>query len=235
MWIGGCRIVKQGELQDQLARTNLWWRDPHGWTRNDADLRRAGEAPYSYTPGALADLAPGALHVLRGPRRVGKSVEVKQAIRDLVAGGTDPRLVVYASVDGWRAGDLGGLVDAAGRLTAPEGRRFWFIDEITSVRDGWPHRIKWLRDNDSRFGTDTVVLTGSSAADLTEAVGILAGRRAGTADTDRVLLPMGFRTFATLTARDALPTHVSSPPIADLRLAEATYELVPWLHLLVAA
>ena len=235
MGIGGCRIVKQGELQDQLARTNLWWRDPHGWTRNDADLRRAGEAPYSYTAGALADLAPGALYVLRGPRRVGKSVEVKQAIRDLVAGGTDPRLVVYASVDGWRAGDLGGLVDAAGRLTAPEGRRFWFIDEITSVRDGWPHRIKWLRDNDSRFGTDTVVLTGSSAADLTEAVGILAGRRAGTADTDRVLLPMGFRTFATLTAREALPTHVGSPPIADLRLAEATYELVPWLHLLVAA
>ena len=230
--------MKQGEIQDQLARTNLWWRDPHGWTKRDADLRRAEQAPYDYTASSLVDLEPGALYVLRGPRRVGKSVAVKQAIRDLVAGDTDPRLVVYASVDGWRADDLGRLVDAAGRLTAPEGRRFWFMDEVTSVRNGWPHRIKWLRDNDTRFSADTVILTGSSASDMTEAVGVLAGRRAGSGSTDRVLLPMGFRTFAGLTTREPLPTRVGSVQIADLtpdRLAESTYELAPWLHLLVAA
>ena len=230
--------MKHGEIQDQLSRTNLWWRDPRGWTRGDADLRRAEQAPYHYAPGTLADLEPGALYVLRGPRRVGKSVAVKQAIRELVAGGTDPRLIVYASVDGWRADDLGRLVDAAGRLTAPEGRRCWFIDEITSVRNGWPHRVKWLRDNDTRFSTDTVILTGSSASDLTEAVGILAGRRAGRGSSDRVLLPMGFRSFAGLTAREPLPSQIGSLQIADLNpnsLAESTYELAPWLNLLVSA
>ena len=230
--------MKQGEIQDQLARTNLWWRDPHGWTRRDADLRRAEQAPYDYTAGALADLESGALYVLRGPRRVGKSVAVKQTIRDLVTGGTDPRLIVYASVDGWRADDLGRLVDAAGRLTAPEGHRYWFMDEITSVRNGWPHRIKWLRDNDTRFSTDTVILTGSSASDMTEAVGILAGRRAGSGSSDRVLLPVGFRSFAVLTARESLPSHVGPLQVADLDpdlVAESTYELAPWLHILVAA
>ena len=104
------------------------------------------------------------------------------------------------SVDGWLANDLGRLADAATMLQ-PLGHRWWFIDEITSVSDGWPHRIKWLRDNDSRFGDDTVVLTGSSATDLGTAAGTLLGRRGDAASPDRVLLPMGFRTFAGLRAQ----------------------------------
>ena len=62
-------------------------------------------------------------------------------------------------MDGWRANDLGGLVQAVQPLTPSGGRRFWFIDEITGVTDGWPERIKWLRDNDARFRADTVVIT----------------------------------------------------------------------------
>ena len=101
-----------------------------------------------------------------------------------------------------------------------------------------PSASKWLRDNDPRFRTDTVVLTGSSSSGLRDSVGILAGRRGRVADPDLVLLPMGFRTFARLTAHRRLPDEVGTERIIDLsplRLAEAVYEMVPWLDLLVDA
>lgn len=233
--------MQYGEIQQRLSNSNRWWGDPDGWAASDPDLRRAGQAPFHYTAHALADLAPGGLYTLRGPRRVGKSVEAKKAIEALIADGTDPRLVVYMSVDGWQADDLGRLVDAA-TVLQPPGRRYWFIDEITSIPDGWPHRIKWLRDNDGRFGEDTVVLTGSSAADLGTASGTLLGRRGAAADPDRVLLPMGFRTFAGLRAggRDQPlpPAGIGPLALADLGASgfrEAVHELAPWLHDLVMA
>ena len=235
--------MKQGEIQQMLAATNRWWRDPHGWTRADPDLREASVAPFTYSAGVLDDLAPGGLYVLRGPRRVGKSVEMKRTIERLMRPGpgpaVDPRRVLHVSVDGWRAADLGRLVAAASQLT-PAGHRYWFIDEITGIADGWPDRIKWLRDNDRRFRGDTVVLTGSSAGGLTAAVKALAGRRGAAKAPDRFLLPMGFRTFAARLEppREGPVPSVGPLDIADLalpRLTDAALALAPWLDWLVAA
>ena len=238
------RDMKQGEIQQMLAATNRWWRDPRGWTREDPDLREASVAPFAYSAGALHDLAPGGLYVLRGPRRVGKSVEMKRTIERLMQPDrgpvVEPRRVLHASVDGWRAADLGRLVAAASQLTPPVGHRYWFIDEITGIADGWPDRIKWLRDNDPRFRQDTVVLTGSSATGLTAATKALAGRRGPANAPDRFLLPMGFRAFAARLeppAEGPIPS-VGPLPIADLappRVTDAALALVPWLDWLVAA
>ena len=148
------------------------------------DLREAAQASFRYTAGVLAELPSGSLTTLRGPRRVGKSVEIKRAIESLIAGGAASRRIVHVAADGWRAADLARLVNAADQLT-PAGHRYWFIDEITSIRDGWPERVKWLRDNDAGFRTDTVVLSGSSAADLTAATKALAGRRGPGSVPDR--------------------------------------------------
>ena len=123
-------------------------------------------------------------------------------------------------------------------MTPNTGGRFWFIDEITGITDGWPEQIKWLRDNDAQFRTDTVVLTGSSAANLTGSVKALAGRRGPADDPDRVLLPMGFRTFARLSSDESMPVEVGPFRMADLtpkRVREAAQTLVPWLDLLVGA
>ena len=233
--------MQYGEIQQRLSDSNRWWGDPDGWATSDPDLRRAAQAPFQHMAHVLTDLAPGGLYTLRGPRRVGKSVEVKKAIEALIADGTDPRLVVYMSVDGWRADNLGRLVDAA-TVLQPPGHRYWFIDEVTSISDGWPHRIKWLRDNDGRFGDDTVVLTGSSAADLGTAIGTLLGRRGDATNPDRVLLPIGFRTFASLRAecrgQPLPPGDIGPLAIADFgtnQLQAAAHELAPWLHDLVMA
>ena len=188
----------------------------------------------------LDDLAPGGLYILRGPRRVGKTVAVKGAIRDLIGDGVPPRHIVHMAVDGLRSRDLGLLVDAAEGLTPAEGHRYWFIDEITGIADGWPERIKWLRDNDARFRTDTLVLTGSSAADLTRATKALAGRRGEARVPDRVLMPIGFRSFLSLTSTETPPAmpKLERHRIADLthgHLKEVLGELAPWQDVLIRA
>ena len=113
-------------------------------------------------------------------------MEVKKKIGQLIEGGEDPRRIVHIAADGLTAADLRRAVDAAADLIPGDGRRFWFIDEITAIPDGWPAAVKWLRDNDLRFGLDTVVLTGSSATNLAEAVKALAGRRGDALDSDRI-------------------------------------------------
>ena len=230
--------LKPGWIQQTLSDSNRWWRDPLGWSAQDHDLRAAQDAPYNYTSGSVSNLAPGGLYILRGPRRVGKSVEIKQAIKSLIADGIDPRRIVHMSVDGWASDDLVRLVRAARSLLPHNAHRFWFIDEITSITDGWPHRIKWLRDNDPSFHDDTVVLTGSSSSDLSESVGILAGRRGPVMDSDRVLLPMGFRAFVNLTRGAEAPTTGLRLRVGDLdpsQVNEAAYTLAPWLDVLVDA
>lgn len=229
---------KPGHIQQTLSDGNRWWRDPQNWAARDHELRAAREAPYEYASGSVSNLTPGGLYVLRGPRRVGKSVELKKAIETLIRKGTDPRRIVHMSVDGWNAADLVSLVRAARSLLPHREPRYWFIDEISSIRDGWPHRIKWLRDNDPMFHRDTIVLTGSSSADLSESVGILAGRRGVVKDADRVLLPMGFRTFAELTQGAEAPDIDVRLQVGDLdssRLDEAAYAIAPWLDVLVDA
>ena len=232
--------MKRGEAQQILAATNRWWRDPTGWTGDDPDLREAMRAPFRYQPDVLSDLAPGGLHILRGPRRVGKTVAVKDAIRKLISSGVPPRCIVHMAVDGLRSRDLGLLVDAADLLMPGNGHRYWFVDEVTGIADGWPERVKWLRDNDVRFRTDTVVLTGSSAADLRRATKALAGRRGDAQAPDRVLLPIGFHSFGRLVSTE-MPPDTLRPKglrIRDLTqrcLKDAVSELAPWQDVLIRA
>ena len=229
--------MRRGEAQQILAATNRWWRDPTGWSTTDPDLREAALAPFRYHADVLSNLDRGGLYILRGPRRVGKTVAVKNTIRELIANGVPPRRIVHMAVDGLRSRDLGLLVDAADGLMPVEGRRHWFFDEITGIADGWPERIKWLRDNDPRFRTDTVVLTGSSAADLTQATKALAGRRGAADAPDRVLLPIGFRSFVRLASAEP-PPDMAPRRVADLtqdHLGGILPELAPWQDVLIRA
>lgn len=239
---GDIQLPTIQDLRDILARTS-WWAEPRTWILRDPDLRRAREAPFDYSAGVLGDLTPGGLHLLRGPRRVGKSVEVKKKVRQLIDDGEDARRIIHLAADQLTAADLRRAVDAAADLMPVEERRYWFIDEITAITDGWPAAIKWLRDNDSSFAMDTVVLTGSSAANLTEAVKALAGRRGNAVNSDRILLPMSFRDFHRIRSSYAADQVGGRPPnelgpfaVEDLthaKLTAAVRTLAPWIHRLV--
>ncbi|MCG2801391.1 MAG: AAA family ATPase [Cellulomonas sp.] len=231
--------MKPGDVTQRLTSGNPWWRDAQRWAERDVQMRAAATAGFTYEPQALDSVPQGALVLLRGPRRVGKSVELKRFAQKQLEDGAPPRAIIHAAVDGWRARDLRTLVETGKRL-APSGceHRWWLIDEVSSVAD-WDSEIKNLRDNDPEFSQDTVVLTGSSARDLTRATSSLAGRRGPVQRPDRTLLPMGFRSFADvmLTARgEALPGTPQLAPM-DLRSANAAAvfdTLLPWENDLTA-
>lgn len=223
-----------GQLSQELARINPWWRGG-SWEGRDPDLRRVAASGLNYESSALGGLTPGNLYVLRGPRRVGKTVTVKQKISRLVADGANPRSIIRVAADGWDENDIRKLPRTPGLPRLPEEtRRWWFIDEITSVKGNWISQVKWLRDNDPDFASDTVVLTGSDAPSLTKVAGELPGRRGRNVSVARTLLPIGFRTFVRLTETD----RPSAPqlPLAGLRTPaakEAFDDLLPWLDVLV--
>lgn len=226
---------KIGQLTQEVAAQNTWWRDSN-WHTKDPDLQQARTSGLTYRATALDDLTAGCLYVLRGPRRAGKTVAVKQLVQALLKDGTPPTAIVRVAVDGWTAKDLRTLTQNAALPNVPAGQaRYWLLDEITSVSGDWATQIKWLRDNDPGFREATIVLTGSNAAALTLASGQLAGRRGAAPNLDRTLLPMGFRAFVAQLIEENGPnkaplplTEVHSPQ------ARAAYEsLIPWLDDLV--
>jgi len=227
--------MNEGQLIRALAAGNAWWRDPQ-WERDDRDLRRLTATALEYQPLPLSDVVPDGLYVLRGPRRIGKSLEAKRAISQLIARGVQPRSVIHFACDELGRGDLQRLVNAGREVLTRgvEGARYWFLDEITSV-PGWPEAIKWLRDN-TAFGEDCVVLTGSSARDLADAQKQLAGRLGSATESDRLLLPMGFRQFARAMGLDGLPqpNPITARDFMSPDTDSAFVELLPWLDMLLS-
>jgi predicted AAA+ superfamily ATPase len=221
-------------LRRMLAEQSPWRTRPTGWEQDDADVRASLRVSLDYEPEPLADIRPPGLYVLRGPRRVGKSLELKRAVTRLLARGVDPKLVFYCSCDGLSKQDLMRLVKATHNVTRTlTGPRYWFLDEVTAV-SSWSDTIKNLRDQDATFREACVVLSGSSARDLRTATDDLADRRGGVADSDRLLLPMGFRAFCcALGNLDGLPgTTVRPRDFLTSQTEQAVYELEPWLSAL---
>ena len=229
--------VNDAEFHRQLVSNCSWWRKPRGWELDDPDLRSIRESRLDYEPAVLKDVVPDGLYVLRGPRRVGKSVEVKRAVTRLIDGGVQPRQIIHYACDGLTARELR-QVERVGRDQATagvEGPRYWFLNEITAV-EGWPSEIKWLRDN-TAMRQDCVVLTGSSSRDLDEARNELAGRRGGAGRSDRLLLPMSFRSFFGQLHHDSLPRApvMRAKDFLGRECEEAVFELKPWLDQLASA
>jgi uncharacterized protein len=183
----------------QIVRFNPWWRDA-GWQAEDPHLRRLAEMPVRLPAPQVAevDLDSPALHVLRGPRQVGKSTDLKLLARRAIGSGAEPRGVVYLALDLLEGQPAAALVESVARAlelaAAGEARpRLILLDEVTAA-GRWQTAVKALWD-DGRIDRDVVVCTGSSAIDLaTGAAERLPGRRG--AGRDLLVLPQDFAAFA---------------------------------------
>lgn len=233
--------MRDDEIQQRLREANPWWRAAVGgpgpadaWAEDDRVLRERSRYDLGYRSDVLDDVAEAPLDdrlvIVRGPRRVGKSVVLKDTVLALCARpDIDPRQVIYLAADGMRAKDLARTVALGRSLTRsvdqPERRlRVWLLDEVTGI-DGWTSTLKYLRDN-TVFGDETVVLTGSSWSQTGDVERDLLAGRAGSAGVrrSRLLLPMSFRDYITVTGSQipapapVLPWRLQEPPVA--RVAE---------------
>lgn len=189
--------------EQSLERFNPWWRegydmgddpDVKAWAKSN--VRREAGKDYSFKDGDL-------IYSLRGPRRVGKTTLLKLEVKRLLA--SVPRWnVMYYSFDlGGTPGDIVRILDeySARVGKVARGRRFVFLDEISSVLD-WQKAIKMQKDM-GRLGGYTVVVSGSHAIDARRGTETMPGRRGTTTrddPLDKVLWPMSFGEF--VRARD---------------------------------
>lgn len=182
---------------EQIYRLNRWWASA-GWEADDPHLRRL-EASQIRLPAPQVDeidLAQPAVHVLRGPRQVGKSTDLKLLARRALAAGIEANRIVYLSLDLLEGQPATALVDSVIRaleLARGKAPRLIMLDEVTAAGH-WQTAVKVLWD-EGQIDRDIVVCTGSSAIDLAEgAVERLPGRRG--AGRDFLVLPQGFASFA---------------------------------------
>ncbi len=182
---------------DEILSQNRWWTDP-AWVARDAHLTRLQRQPVRLSTEVVTTLdldAPG-IHVLRGPRQVGKSTDLKLLVDRAVDAGRDPRSIVYLALDlleGQPHAELARTIVRAKDLAGPTDRCLVLLDEVTVV-ERWQTAVKALWD-DGNLRDDVVVCTGSSAIDLRRgAAERLPGRRE--AGVDHLVLPQSFAAFA---------------------------------------
>ncbi len=194
-------ITAMAPLADaSILRLNPWWRDP-AWPAGDPHLRARERQGIDLELQSFSrDLPLGepAVHIVRGPRQVGKST----AAKDLIARAgedLDPTRVIYLALDELRDAPIADVTATIRRAkvlaTGSERteRCVVVLDEVTVVR-GWADAVKALWDEGTLRG-DVTLCTGSSAIDLhSDAVERLPGRRGP--GRDMLMLPASFSQFA---------------------------------------
>ena len=183
--------------EEEILGQNRWWSDP-AWCDGDPHLSLLEAQPLRLGADFVTGLGlrDAGIHILRGPRQVGKSTDLKLLVERALAAGFAARSIVYLSLDlleGQHLAELAATVKRAKDLANEPGPCLILLDEVTAVR-GWQTAVKSLWDQGT-IRDDVVVCTGSSAIDLQRgAAERLPGRRQ--AGFDHLALPQSFASFA---------------------------------------
>ncbi|MEQ9404357.1 MAG: ATP-binding protein [Cyclobacteriaceae bacterium] len=186
-------------LTSRIKADHVWW-DNQPIPFCELSKRR-------YYSGFHALISQKALHravVLMGPRRIGKTVMMYQAIQDLIEEGVDPKKILYFSLDTpiYTNVILEELIELAlsPQAISIEGC-YIFFDEIQYFKD-WEIHLKVLvdRNRNTKF-----VASGSAAAALRmKSIESGAGRF-----SDFFLPPLTFSEYIDLNKYDGLMEEIN--------------------------
>ena len=237
------------DISRQMLRQNPWWRDTGSINADKKIL--AWKDSLRYEPRIMYkmeydfDYDRSVVYTLRGPRQVGKTTLVKLQIKKFLNEGVDPRNILYCAMDLARGPqDVVDAIDRYMQITrrATAGRRYLFLDEISSVPD-WQIGIKWSVDA-GLLRNCTVLATGSHSIDLKRATERLPGRTGDVnGANDKVMLPMKFSEYASILnpdIRGIIKEHLLSfndrrealLGLAEGRIDERLDRLMPYLDVL---
>src|SRR5271165_727614 len=85
---------------EQILAQNPWWSE-RGWPAGDRQLALLASHPVRLPAelvGAI-DLRTAGIHVLRGPRQVGKTTDLKLLVQRALAETHDARSILYLTLD----------------------------------------------------------------------------------------------------------------------------------------
>lgn len=182
--------ISEADIRQRIERDNPWWADKDFKIREADFQRRVYFAPFK----ALAlNAEVQRAAVLLGPRRVGKTVILRQLIHEARASGIDPQSILYASVDTpiYSRVPLEKFFEF---LPAKTGKGLVIFDEIQYLKN-WETHLKDLVD--SHPGIKFVVSGSAAAALKLKSTESGAGRF-----SDFMLPPLTFYEFLCFTGDD---------------------------------
>lgn len=184
-------------LLERLIARSPWWID-QGWAHDDRSLKKVRSASFSFRHLEAEfrrpeNLRPGSVSIVRGPRQVGKTTELKLLVNDLLSAGTNPRNIAYYPCDDIiHFRELMELISTFARTVQIQGGPgYLLLDEITAVKN-WSRAVKSLVDAGD-LENIYLLLTGSSAVEIKRGYERMPGRRGY--GFDRAFLPMTFADF----------------------------------------
>ncbi len=176
---------------------NPWW-----LREEDPTLAEYYSSPIQWVPQIIHKLTtpPFSLNFLVGPRQVGKSTTIKLFIQRLLKQNFDPWAIFYYSCDeltDFR--ELGAVLDNYLALRESHGvsSSFFFLDEITFVKDWW--RAVKSRIDRAKFTRDVLCVSGSASLELLKQKEYFPGRRGH--GQDIIFYPLDFGEYCNLWKR----------------------------------
>lgn len=154
---------------------NLWWDNPKAIEVDQHLLDIEGKS-YKFTPSVIDQVAfsAGDIHIIRGPRQVGKTTTIKLMIKKLLGSGVDAKSIVYISCEAIESfKELQTILVET--IENKKGKLYIFLDEISFVTS-WQRGILAVA-NLGLLKNAVVVITGSNARDLKQSSERLPGRR----------------------------------------------------------
>src|SRR5579875_3084313 len=123
---------------EELIGFNPWWRDA-AWRNQDPHLRALEDQPVRLPADFVADidLAEPAVSVLRGPRQVGKSTDLKLLVDRALDEGWDKRSVIYLALDLLEDQPMAEFARSVRRAKELSGAQnaLLLLDEVTAVQN----------------------------------------------------------------------------------------------------
>jgi predicted AAA+ superfamily ATPase len=185
-------------LRNRIADDNTWWVDGSIPYYKEFSKRRYF---YGFYDLVIQDFPHRAV-VLMGPRRIGKTVIMFQAIQDLINNGVNPKNIFYFSLDTpiYTNIPLEELISDGLKINNINiENSYFFFDEIQYLKD-WEIHLKSLVDKNRK---SKFIASGSAAAALRmKSIESGAGRF-----TDYFLPPLTFAEYIDLNGFDKLLTE----------------------------
>ncbi len=181
----------------RLKDANPWWEDRE-FIEQDIHLLKLKKQRVRWNYRLIESFDEG-IYSVRGPRQVGKTTWIKQAIRDIL-GSDQPGNVFFYSCDDLRDfRELMEVVELFLETSDSESRRYIFLDEIPYVEE-WQRGIKHLWDS-GRLMNCCVVISGSHSIDINRSIERLPGR-GDEGKRHFVMLPLTFLQYLRATGND---------------------------------
>ncbi len=179
-------MVKITEINEQ----NPWWSQGKDFTKFDKNLSQA--EPLFFQRKAIK-AEKGSIHILRGPRQVGKTTYLKGHAGKLMEKGVPSRDILYLSLDFFVSRrELRNAIRYFLDSRRDAAQVYLLLDEITALPD-WNLELKYMADQ-GVLKRGAIIATGSSAVKLKEKGELLPGR--GLEGNEHYIKPLSFREFA---------------------------------------